>query len=330
MYFARIQPVGLPNPYKAPIGVGEMFEDEEASGEESNNIFVMFWEFSKAGGFIMPFIYILALFGLFFCWPITWWKLRLANVFPPNKSSVIYSILPFDKAGKTDFMTEKGNAYMREISNYWVKAIEAQNIPINQWKDEDEFIHATQQQQEEMKKKLWLKVGLPNIEKAINICKNGVPGVKYSRKPIEYPFARVVLAVLENHRANKNNWWTSQEMDRAMENTSLKEIDALAGWTIDALWALGSVEPMLGLFGTVVGIRGAFMQITNVISQDPNVELTTIVPQLAGGIHVALITTITGLAIGVPFTLLHYYYKGKLNWIAGKWEEIMIDILSRA
>ena len=58
--------------------------------------------------------------------------------------------------------------------------------------------------------------------------------------------------------------------------------------------------------------------------------MKVIVPALAGGINVALITTITGLAFGVPFTLMHYYYKGKVSWIAGKWEEIIIDVLNRA
>ncbi|MFP4458749.1 MAG: MotA/TolQ/ExbB proton channel family protein [Candidatus Zixiibacteriota bacterium] len=328
-YYFKVMPVGIPNPYKAPAADGQIFKvSTQAKG--SDNLFGNFYEFSKDGGLMMPVIYLLALFGLIVCIPVSWWKMRLANVFPPNQSGILYTILPWNKTAKTGFMTEKGNAYIREISKYWAKAMEAQNIKPSLWKDEEAFIKATQQEQEEMKKKLWIKVGLPNIEKAIDICKNGVPGIKLPKKPLQYPFAKVFLAVLENHRANKNAWWTSQEMDRAMSNTSLKEIDGIAGWTVNALWALGSVEPMLGLFGTVIGIRQSFMVITDMIKKDPEAKMSKIVPALAGGIHTALITTITGLAFGVPFTLAHYYYKGKLNWIAGKWEEILVDVLNRA
>ncbi len=329
-YFVKVEPVGIVNPWKAPVGQGQMFQGAAGADGDGGNIFKAFWEYSIAGGVLMPAIYLFALFGLLVCWPVTWWKLRLANIFPPNKAGLMYTILPLDRTGKTDFMTEKGNAYVREITKYWGKAMEAQSIKPSLWKDEEEFIKATQQDQEEMKKKLWIKVGLPNIEKAIDICKNGVPGVKLPKKPLEYPFAKVFLAVLENHRANKNAWWTSQEMDRAMANTSEKELGALEGWTVNALWALGSVEPMLGLFGTVIGIRSSFATIVDTLKTNPNAEMKVIVPELAGGIQVALITTITGLAFGVPFTLLHYYYKGKVSWIAGKWEEIIIDVLNRA
>jgi len=146
----------------------------------------------------------------------------------------------------------------------------------------------------------------------------------------EYPITRIFLAALENIRNNTNEWWTSQEVDRATENTSVKEIDALKGWSITALWAVGSVEPMLGLFGTVVGIRMAFMQIQEQIEKNPDIQTTKIVPQLAKGIQIALITTITGLLIGIPFMLIYYYYRGKIDWIYSCWENILIDITNKA
>jgi biopolymer transport protein ExbB/TolQ len=330
-YWVKGEPVGVPNPVKFAKADGKIFESSAGADKEGKGGFLKgFWAFSKSGGILIPFMYLFGLFGFLVCWPVTWWKARLANIFPPNKPGFIYTFLPFDRTGKSDFLTDKGNAYIREITKYWGKAMEAQNIKPSLWKDEEDFIKSDQQSQEEMRKKLWLKVGLPNIEKAIDICKNGVPGIKLEKKPLEYPFARVMLAVLENHRSNKNAWWASQEMDRAMGNTAVKELGNISGWTVMALWALGSIEPMLGLFGTVIGIRESFIMITDTIKENPNTELTVIVPQLAGGIHVALITTIVGLALGTPFTVLHYYYKGKIDWIAGKWEEIIIDVLNRA
>ena len=54
--------------------------------------------------------------------------------------------------------------------------------------------------------------------------------------------------------------------------------------------------PMVGLFGTVIGMMGAFGQLSSSAQVDPS--------ELAGNIMVALITTASGLAIAVPLTLM--------------------------
>ena len=198
------------------------------------------------------------------------------------------------------------------------------------WDSTEEFIKASMQEQEEVKKRMWVEEGLPAIEQAIDVCKNGVPGIKLKRKPLEYSFPKVLLAALENQRANRNNWWASQEMDRATENTSYKEIDTIKGWTTTAFWALGSIEPMLGLFGTVQGIQNAFIGIQAQLMENPDAPMAETVSKLAGGIQQALITTILGLMFGIPFMLMYYYYRGKADFIFSKWEEIVIEILNRA
>lgn len=219
---------------------------------------------------------------------------------------------------------------MKEVAKYWIAALKSMGTNVDKFKSTEEFLKATRDEVEITKKKMWLEIGLPNIDKAIAVCKNGVPGMKYPKRVDEYPITRIFLAALENIRNNTNEWWTSQEVDRATENTSVKEIDALKGWSITALWAVGSVEPMLGLFGTVVGIRMAFMQIQEQIEKNPDIQTTKIVPQLAKGIQIALITTITGLLIGIPFMLIYYYYRGKIDWIYSCWENILIDITNKA
>ncbi|MBN1756245.1 MotA/TolQ/ExbB proton channel family protein [bacterium] len=329
-YFVRVEPVNVVNPWKTDYADGKIFKRSIQEQETDKGFLKGFIAFSKAGGVLMPAIYGLALFGLLVVLPITWYKLRLANIFPPNKPGFIYSALPTDQVGKTSLKSPKGNLFIKEVARYWREAMKSMSLDPDHWETREKYIKADSQEQEEVKKTFWLDIGSPNIEKAIEVCKNGVPGIKLKKDPQEYPFTRVFLAALENHKANQNKWWASQEMDRATENTALKELDSLKGWSLNALWAIGSIEPMLGLFGTVIGIRGAFMSIENMIKENPDAQLTQVVPQLAGGIHVALITTITGLAIGVPFMLFYYFYRGKLDWIYGKWEEIIIDILNRA
>jgi len=208
--------------------------------------------------------------------------------------------------------------------------MESSSVGPEHFSSTDEYIKASRQQQEEIEKRLWIEIGLPNVEKAIDICRNGVPGVKLAKKPLEYGTVKVLLAALENHRSNRNNFWASQEMDRAAENTVLKELDELKGWETTAIWAISTIEPMLGLFGTVVGIRQSFIAIETTIKTNPNAQLQQIVPSLAGGIQVALITTILGLTFGIPMSLAYFYYRSKIDWIFGKWEEIITDILNQA
>lgn len=66
------------------------------------------------------------------------------------------------------------------------------------------------------------------------------------------------------------------------------------------LWmlrAIGHIAPLLGLMGTVVGLAVAFRKIAEVgLSQQ----------SVAGGISMALITTITGLGIALPTLFAEY------------------------
>ncbi len=332
VYYFAVEPTNTDMPWRYDKGNGKFFKQEtkEAAEGKKGGLLNAFLEYSKAGGEVMVLIYALAIFGLFFCLPLTWWKLRLANIFPPNKPGFFYGLLPVDQTGKTELNSPKGNVFLKEVAKYWGAAMQAMNLDPDDFSSKEEYIKASRQEQEEQEKRLWIEEGAPNVERAIEICRSGVHGIKLKKAPIEYPITRVLLAALENHKGNKNNWWASQEMDRATENTVLKEIDGLRGWSVSALWAIGSVEPMLGLFGTVIGIRGSFGGIEEMIRKNPDAELTQIVPQLAGGIHIALVTTITGLAIGVPFMLLYYYYRGKIDYIFVKWEEIVVEILNLA
>ncbi len=307
-----------------------ILHEHAAIKTEGKGIFTWYWNFVKAGSmiFMIP-QHLLFFFGILI-WILIWRRLWLANVFPPNKSGFLYRMFPVDRVGKTEMQSVKGNVFIREVAKYWSKAMETMSLSPEDFSSKEEYIKADAHLEEEMAKKLWLDIGLPNVEKAIEICRNGVPGIKLPKKPLDYATIRVMLAALENHRSNRNSFYSSQEMDRAAENTVLKELDELKGWEVTGLWAIGSIEPMMGLFGTVVGIRAAFGKIEETIRINPSAQLTMIIPQLAGGIYVALITTIVGLMFGIPMMLLHYFYRGKVDWIFGKWEEFMTEILNQA
>lgn len=57
------------------------------------------------------------------------------------------------------------------------------------------------------------------------------------------------------------------------------------------------IAPLLGLLGTVVGMIATFQMITMVGTGDPQ--------SMAGGISQALVTTVLGLVVAIPLTILH-------------------------
>jgi len=65
----------------------------------------------------------------------------------------------------------------------------------------------------------------------------------------------------------------------------------------DIVKVLSAVSPLLGLLGTVVGMIITFTAITIYGAGDPKL--------MAGGISVALMTTVFGLVSAIPLLLLH-------------------------
>jgi biopolymer transport protein ExbB len=75
---------------------------------------------------------------------------------------------------------------------------------------------------------------------------------------------------------------------------------------LTVLEAIGSISPLLGLFGTVLGMIQAFQALEQAGSQvDPSV--------LSGGIWQALFTTGVGLAVAIPTVLAHLWLERKAN-----------------
>ncbi len=71
----------------------------------------------------------------------------------------------------------------------------------------------------------------------------------------------------------------------------LADLDEKIAWVVTAI----KTAPMLGLFGTVMGMMGAFGKLASATSVEPSA--------LAMDIRVALETTAIGLAIAIPLTM---------------------------
>ena len=94
-----------------------------------------------------------------------------------------------------------------------------------------------------------------------------------------------------------------------------------AGSGLRALEAITQVAPLLGLFGTVIGMIEAFQALHNAgASVDPAL--------LAGGIWVALLTTAVGLAVAIPASLANSWFESRVDEAAAEMEDLITGILT--
>lgn len=85
-----------------------------------------------------------------------------------------------------------------------------------------------------------------------------------------------------------------------------------------------ALAPMLGFLGTIVGMIIAFDRIAEVGDLSPSI--------VAGGIKVALLTTVFGLIVAIILQILYNYIVSKIDGIVNRMEDAsigLIDILAR-
>jgi biopolymer transport protein ExbB len=73
---------------------------------------------------------------------------------------------------------------------------------------------------------------------------------------------------------------------------------------LNTLGTIAAAGPLLGLFGTVVGMIQMFLGILDYGIGDVN--------QLAGGIGKALVCTATGMIVAIPALIAHRWYRGRI------------------
>ncbi|MCI5076939.1 MotA/TolQ/ExbB proton channel family protein [Oricola sp.] len=90
-----------------------------------------------------------------------------------------------------------------------------------------------------------------------------------------------------------------------------------------ALDAIAQVSPLIGLFGTVIGMIQAFQKLQEAgNSVDPSL--------LAGGIWVALLTTAVGLAVAMPTSLFLTWFESRVARESAMLERALTIVLNPA
>ena len=108
----------------------------------------------------------------------------------------------------------------------------------------------------------------------------------------------------------------------ALRMVLAKEVAAerdLAARYLPWLATFGSVSPLLGLLGTVLGVMDAFIGIA--LGGSGNIAA------VAPGVAEALVTTVAGLAVAVPSVMAYNIFVNRLGLFAGELEGFAQEII---
>ncbi|MBI2932474.1 MAG: MotA/TolQ/ExbB proton channel family protein [Planctomycetes bacterium] len=105
--------------------------------------------------------------------------------------------------------------------------------------------------------------------------------------------------------------------ETATEEENLKLLHKIS-W----LSLFGNIGPMLGLFGTVVGMVIAFSKIAEQQSSPSPSELAT-------GIFTALVTTVWGLLVAMPALAFFYVFKMRVQRLSFELSNVALEIVER-
>jgi len=128
------------------------------------------------------------------------------------------------------------------------------------------------------------------------------------------PLGRVMAIYTENPETD------IETLELKLDEAILRETAPLESG-LSFIKVLYVVAPLLGLLGTVVGMIATFQMITLFGTGDPRM--------MAGGISTALVTTVLGLVVAIPLTLLHSFLQGKSKALIQVLEEQAAGIIAR-
>jgi len=144
--------------------------------------------------------------------------------------------------------------------------------------------------------------------------RQGVSEEVLQRLAQDSPLGAVLAAGLRNHRSSR------YVMKEAIEEAGRAVAHELERF-LTTLGTIATASPLLGLFGTVIGMIEIFG------SQSPTGSNPQ---QLAHGISIALYNTAFGIAIAIPSLVFYRHYKNKVDTFVVEMELLaskLVDLL---
>jgi biopolymer transport protein ExbB len=137
------------------------------------------------------------------------------------------------------------------------------------------------------------------LMQVVQECKqNGVSEATISRLANNSPLGQVLAAGIKNVKSSPAIMKESIEESGRAVAANLERF-------LTTLGTIAAVSPLLGLFGTVVGM----IEIFGASSPSGNSNPT----QLAHGISIALYNTAFGLVVAIPSMIFYRHFRGKID-----------------
>lgn len=129
---------------------------------------------------------------------------------------------------------------------------------------------------------------------------------------VNSPLGRVMAAGLINR---EHDWAVIRE---SIEEAGRHVVHDL-GRYLNTLGTIAAITPLLGLYGTVLGMIETFGAIRSAGVGEAQT--------LAGGISVALLTTAFGLTVAIPALFLYRYLRGRIDTLVVQMEQEAIALV---
>jgi biopolymer transport protein ExbB len=153
------------------------------------------------------------------------------------------------------------------------------------------------------------------LEQVVSVYKRqGLSDEVLDKLAKDSPLGTVLAAGLRNHKSSR------YVMKEAIDEAGRAVAHELERF-LTTLGTIATASPLLGLFGTVIGMIEIFG------SQSPT---GTNPQQLASGISIALYNTAFGIAISIPALIMYRHFKNKVDTLVVEMEMLaakLVDIV---
>ena len=170
--------------------------------------------------------------------------------------------------------------------------------------------------------KLWQFVTLKpenqgNLEEVLSLWRRGQNQTALERLDETVFIANVAGFAMQSMNEGA---WDEEVLKEELDRIAILKLNDLRS-LLPALETIGTLSPLLGLLGTVLGMINAFQAMEAAGTQvDPSV--------LSGGIWQALITTALGLGVAIPALIAHSWMAQKVQRVATQFNDCVTQLFT--
>jgi biopolymer transport protein TolQ len=162
--------------------------------------------------------------------------------------------------------------------------------------------------------------GVPTVDRASQLARSiGGPPATIMERAMRFIAETTPALSGTTERSARFSSAQVEALQLVLDAETTSERDRLGKW-VTALATIGSVSPLIGLLGTVLGVIDAFVGIASKGSGN--------IGAVAPGVAEALIATAAALSVAIPAVFAYNIFAARLNKIEGQVESIGSELIA--